>query len=88
MGLKGQNDSVLVLNAKGGEIKAKATGSANHLRILKIVELEFVICLKHSYCKIWSLMGENFDYGKKGEFLVLDQFFLLEYLSICPNKCV
>jgi hypothetical protein len=30
-----------VLNAKGGEIKAKATGSANHLRILKIVELEF-----------------------------------------------
>jgi hypothetical protein len=28
----------LVLNAKGGEIKAKATGSANHLRILKIVE--------------------------------------------------
>jgi hypothetical protein len=30
-----------VLNAKGGEIKAKANGSANHLRILKIVELEF-----------------------------------------------
>jgi hypothetical protein len=64
-----------VLNAKGGEIKAKATGSANHLRILKIVELEFVICPKYSYCKIWSLMGENFDCGKKGEFLALDQFF-------------
>jgi hypothetical protein len=30
-----------VLNAKGGEIKAKANGSANHLRILKKVELEF-----------------------------------------------
>jgi hypothetical protein len=42
MGLQGQtNDPVLVLNAKGGEIKAKANGSANHLRILKIVELEF-----------------------------------------------
>jgi hypothetical protein len=65
-----------VLNAKGGEIKAKATGgSANHLRILKIVELEFVICPKYSYCKIWSLMGENFDYGKKGEFLALDKLF-------------
>jgi hypothetical protein len=64
-----------VLNAKGGEIKAKATGSTNHLRILKIVELEFVICPKYSYCKIWSLIGENFDYGKKGEFLALDQFF-------------
>jgi hypothetical protein len=63
-----------VLNAKGGEIKARATGSANHLRILKIVVLEFVICPKYSNCKIWSLMGENFDYGK-GEFLALDQFF-------------
>jgi hypothetical protein len=98
-----------VLNAKGAEIKAKATGSANHLRILKIVELECVICPKYSYCKIWSCMGENFDYGKKGEFFALLQnlvsygrilimgkggvfgtwsIFLLEYLSICPNKCV
>jgi hypothetical protein len=64
-----------VLNAKGGEIKAKANGSANHLWILKIIELEFLICPKYSYCKIWSLMGENFDYGKKGPFLALDQFF-------------
>jgi hypothetical protein len=64
-----------VLNAKGGEINAKATGSANHLRILKIVESEFVICPQYSYCKIWSLMGENFDYGENGEFLALDQFF-------------
>jgi hypothetical protein len=70
-----KNDPVLVLNAKGRETKAKATGSANHLRILKIVELEFVICPKYSYCKIWSLMGENFDYGKRGEFLALDKFF-------------
>jgi hypothetical protein len=28
MGLEGQNDPVFVLNAKGGEIKAKANGSA------------------------------------------------------------
>jgi hypothetical protein len=26
---------------------------------------------KYSNCNIWSLMGENFDYGKKGEFLAL-----------------
>jgi hypothetical protein len=64
-----------VLNAKGGEIKAIATRSANHLRIFKIVELEFVICPKYSYCKIWSLMGEIINYGKKGEFLAFDQFF-------------
>jgi hypothetical protein len=30
---------------------------------------------KYSYCKSWSLMGENFDYGKKGEFLALDKFY-------------
>jgi hypothetical protein len=54
-----------VLNAKGGEIKAKATGSANHLRISKIVELEFVFCQNDSYCKIWSLMGEKFENRKK-----------------------
>jgi hypothetical protein len=63
-----------VLNAKGGEIKAKATGSANHLWILKIIELEFVFHSKSSYCKIWSRMGENFDYLKKGEFLAHDKF--------------
>ena len=42
---------------------------------------------KYSYCKIWSLVGENFDYEKGGVFgtwLIL----LLEYLSIRPNKCV
>jgi hypothetical protein len=27
-----------------------------------------LICQKYSYCKIWSLVGENFDYGKKREF--------------------
>ena len=63
-----------MLNAKGGEIKAKANGSANHLWISKIAELKFVFCPKSSYCKIWSLMWENFDYGKKGELLALDQF--------------
>ncbi len=26
-------------------------------------------------CKIWPLVGENIDYGKKGEFLALDQFY-------------
>jgi hypothetical protein len=35
---------------------------------LKIIEQEFVIFSKYSYCKIWSLVGENFDYEKKGSF--------------------
>jgi hypothetical protein len=74
-----------VLNAKGGEIKAKATGSANHLRILKIVELEFVICPKYSYCKIWSLMGENL---KKWSFWHLINFSLGISLDLPKQVCL
>jgi hypothetical protein len=49
MGLKGAKSfPILVLNAKGGEIKAKANGTTNHLWILKIVELEFVFCPNNS----------------------------------------
>jgi hypothetical protein len=80
-----------VLNAKGGEIKAKATGSANHLRILKIVELEleFVICPKYSHCKIWFLMGENFDYEKKGGvFWHLISFTLEISLDLPKQVCL
>jgi hypothetical protein len=49
-----------VLNAKGGEIKAKANGPTNHLSISKIVELE-------SLCLIKTLLLQKlFSYG--GEF--------------------
>jgi hypothetical protein len=77
-----------VLNAKGGEIKAKATGSANHLRILKIVELEFVTCPKYTYCKIWSLMGENFDYGKRESFWHLINFSIEISLDLPKQVCL
>jgi hypothetical protein len=77
-----------VLNAKGGEIKAKATRSANHLRILKIVELEFVFCPKYSYCKIWSLMGENFDYGKRERFWHLINFSFGISLDLPKQVCL
>jgi hypothetical protein len=50
-----------VLNAKGGEIKAKANGSANHLRILKIVELEFVFFIMGKRGSFWHLI--NFSLG-------------------------
>jgi hypothetical protein len=65
-----------VLNAKGGEIKAKANGSATTCEFLKTIELELLICPKYSYCKIWSLVGENFDYGKRGSFWHLINFTL------------
>jgi hypothetical protein len=66
-GVKGaKNDPVLVLNAKGGEIKAKANGSATTCEFLKTIELELLICPKYSYCKIWSLTGENFLLWERG----------------------
>jgi hypothetical protein len=37
--------------------------------------------------QIWSLVGENFDYGKRGSLWYLISFSL-EYLLIFPNKCV
>jgi hypothetical protein len=62
-----------VLNAKGGEIKAKANGSVNHLWNFKKVELEALYLIKTLLLQNRSLMGENFDYEKKEEFLALDQ---------------
>jgi hypothetical protein len=37
---------------------------------------------KYSNCKIWSLMGENFDYGKRGSFWLLIIFTLGLSLSM------
>jgi hypothetical protein len=76
-GVKGlTSSSVLVLNAKGGEIKVKATGSANHLWISKIVALD-------PWCLIKTLLLQKlFSYGgeirlwEKGEFWHLIKFTL------------
>jgi hypothetical protein len=46
---------------------------------------------KYSYClllsKVGLLWGECLIMGKRGSFWILDQF-ILEYLSLCLNKCV
>ena len=39
---------------------------------------------KYSYCKIWSLVGRIYNYGKKGEFLDLDQFHSWN-ISLCAQ---
>jgi hypothetical protein len=44
---------------------------------LKTVELEFVeivFCPNNSNCNFGLLWGDFFYYGKKGEFMALDQF--------------
>jgi hypothetical protein len=75
-----------VLNAKGGEIKGQSKWISNHLRNLKIVESALLICQNTCMCKIWSLVGRIFDYGKKGEFLALDQFFSLRIPLLMPKQ--
>jgi hypothetical protein len=42
--------------------------------------------LKYSYYQNLASCGENLGLWEKGEFLALDQFFPLDYLSLCPNK--
>jgi hypothetical protein len=73
---------------KGEKLRPKQNGSANHLWILKIEGIRiWFFCQNTLIAKIWSLMGENFDYGKRGSFGTWS-ILLLEYLSICPNKGV
>ena len=57
------------------------------MRILKIVELEFLICQNTLIVKIWSLMGIIYDYGKKGEFFDNDHF-LSWIISLCAQTSV
>jgi hypothetical protein len=54
---------------KGGEIKAKATGSAttcDFFKDLSVSVLGFLI--KTFLLQKFSLIGEKFDYGKRGSF--------------------
>jgi hypothetical protein len=60
-----------VLNAKGGEIKSKATGSATTCEFQKNSESILGFLSKLFYCKNCSTVGEKFDYEKKGSFWYL-----------------
>jgi hypothetical protein len=73
MGFEGQNDPILVLDAKGGEIKGQSNKWISyHLRILKIVELVFVLS-KYScclFCQKLASCGEDSWLWEKGEFSI------------------
>jgi hypothetical protein len=57
----------LVLNAKGGEIKAKANGSATTCEISKRVELELFDLSKTLLLQKFSLLWGEFMTMGKGE---------------------
>jgi hypothetical protein len=53
-----------VFNSKGGEIKAKATGSTTTCDFFKnLVKVYLVFYQNPLNCKNHSLVGEKFDYG-------------------------
>jgi hypothetical protein len=55
--------------------KQKQNGSANHLWIFKIEELEFVFFVKILVLQNLVSYGGEFWLWEKGEFLALDQFY-------------
>jgi hypothetical protein len=74
-GVQGPNSSyVLELNAKGGEIKAKATGSATTW-LIKTLLLQKLL----SY-------GEEIWLWEKGEFSDSWSKLVLKVIFICQNK--
>jgi hypothetical protein len=88
-GLRAKIDPVLVLDAKGGENKAKAIKWISyHLRNFENSRIELLVCqnsLVVSFVKSWPLVGRIVDYKKRGVFEIFDQF-LLEHLSLCLYK--
>jgi hypothetical protein len=73
-GVKGPNRSpVLVLNAKGEKLRPKQLDQPTTCEFQNFRVRTLGIWSKPSYFKNCSLMGEKFDYVKKGEFLVFDQ---------------
>jgi hypothetical protein len=78
-----------VLDAKGGEIKAKASKWISyHLRIFENNRVRTFDLSKYSYCKIWSLEGRFYDYGKKGEFWHLINFSIGISLFVPNQVCL
>jgi hypothetical protein len=72
-----------VLHAKEGEIKAKAIGSTTTCEFFKNFSVSILdFWSKLSYCKNYSLVGEKFDYGKRGSFWLLIKTSLERYFDL------
>jgi hypothetical protein len=71
---------------KGEKIRPKQMDWLPLGKFLKKSIVELLICQNNSYFGL--LWGECFIMGKKGEFLALNHFFLMDYLPLCLNMCV
>jgi hypothetical protein len=73
---------------KGEKIKAKAIGSANHVWILKIIELEFFYLSKMLlFAKFGLLWGRILIVGKGGVFRHMNQFYSWN-IPLCAQTSV
>jgi hypothetical protein len=89
MGLKGaKNDPILVLNAKGGEIKGQSKWISYHLWILKKIRVRTFDLSKILLLQNLVSCGENFDYGKRGSFWHLINFSLGISLYMPKQVCL
>jgi hypothetical protein len=70
---------------KGEKLRPKQMDQLPLERILKIVELEILICQNPLIVKIWSLVGRIYDYGKKGEFFWILIIFTLGLYLFMPR---
>jgi hypothetical protein len=78
-----------VLNAKGGEIKAKANGSANHLWNFKNCRVgSFVFDQNSLIAKIVLLWGRILIMGKRGSFWHLIKFTHNRSLDLTKQVCL
>jgi hypothetical protein len=82
-----KDDTVLVLNNKGGEIKAKSNGISYHLwncenRTVRIFDLS-----KYSYCQNLISCRENVWLWEKGGVLALNHFYSW-IISLCAQTSV
>jgi hypothetical protein len=67
-GSRAKNDPVLVLNAKGGEIKGQSNWISQPLVNFEIEELEFGFCQNTLIAKFGLLWGRILIMGKGGVF--------------------
>jgi hypothetical protein len=78
---KAASFSILVLNAKGGEIKGQSNRINYHLGISKIIVLSTCFISKPSYCKttlLWEKGGGVFGFWSKS---------ILKNVLIYKTKC-
>jgi hypothetical protein len=76
MGLKGPKALLFwCLMPKGEKLRPKQMDQPTTCWISKTIELESLRLIKTHLLQNCSLMGENFRYGKKGEFVAFNQIY-------------